>query len=105
MALWSVYPFADASMWYAWGHPELRAWLELPGGRRLRVDVLHVEAPYEGSGVPALWDHETGAVREELAHEPRPLVIATLPGTTGTSRQSWLSGFGMPPLWLVRAGE
>ena len=74
MALWSVYPFANASVWYAGGHPELRAWLELPGGRRLRIDVLHTDAPYEGSGEPVLWDQEIGAVRQELAREPRPLV-------------------------------
>jgi len=51
MALWSVYPLKDATEWYAAGHPELRAWLEPPGGRQLRLDVLHTLAPY-GSGEP-----------------------------------------------------
>ena len=49
LALWSVYPLADAQQWSAGFHPELRAWLELPGGRRLRLDVLHTTAPY-GAG-------------------------------------------------------
>ena len=26
MALWSLYPLRDATEWYAFGHPELRAW-------------------------------------------------------------------------------
>ena len=73
MAIWSVYPLADATEWYASGHPELRAWLDLPGDRRLRLDVLHTDAPY-GSGEPAPWAQQMGAVHNELAHEPRPLV-------------------------------
>jgi endonuclease/exonuclease/phosphatase (EEP) superfamily protein YafD len=74
MALWSVYPLADATEWYAAGHPELRAWLELPGGRRLRIDVLHTDAPYEGGEEPTVWDYQIGAIRSELGREPRPLV-------------------------------
>lgn len=73
MALWSVYPLADAQQWSAGFHPELRAWLELPEGRRLRLDVLHTTAPY-GAGQLELWVTEMGAIRSELAHEPRPLV-------------------------------
>lgn len=74
MALWSVYPLADATEWYALVHPELRAWLELPGGGRLRIDVLHTDAPYEGDFEPTEWNDEIGAIRTELAREPRPLV-------------------------------
>jgi len=73
MALWSVYPLADAIEWYAEGHPELRAWLELPGGGHLRLDVLHTTAPY-GSGEPGVWARQMAAIRSELAHEPRPLI-------------------------------
>jgi endonuclease/exonuclease/phosphatase (EEP) superfamily protein YafD len=74
MALWSVYPLSQAAEWYANGHPELRAWLELPGGRHLRIDVLHTDAPDDGPYEPALWASEIGAIRKELAQEPRPLV-------------------------------
>lgn len=74
MALWSVYPLADSTEWYATGHPELRAWLELPGGRRLRLDVLHTTAPYLGPDEPSIWADQMGAIRNELAKEPRPLV-------------------------------
>jgi endonuclease/exonuclease/phosphatase (EEP) superfamily protein YafD len=73
MALWSVYPLADATEWYAAGHPELRAWLELPRRRRLRIDVLHTLAPY-GSGEPGPWEAQMGAILDEIAREPRPLV-------------------------------
>ena len=73
MAVWSVYPLADATEWYAAAHPELRAWLELPGGGHLRLDVLHTTAPY-GSGEPGVWAKEMAAIRSELAHEPRPLI-------------------------------
>jgi endonuclease/exonuclease/phosphatase (EEP) superfamily protein YafD len=73
MAMWSSYPLADATEWYAYGHPELRAWLELPHGRRLRLDVVHTDAPY-GVGEPMPWANEMQAVRDELAREPRPLV-------------------------------
>ena len=73
MALWSVYPLADVTEWYAAGHPELRAWLELPGARRLRLDVLHTTAPY-GFGEPFYWAEQMAAIRSELAHEPRPLI-------------------------------
>jgi endonuclease/exonuclease/phosphatase (EEP) superfamily protein YafD len=74
MAPWSVYPLADATEWYAGGHPELRAWVDLPGGRRLRLDELHTTAPYEGAGEPALWEDQMGEIRQELATEPRPLL-------------------------------
>ncbi len=73
MAMWSTYRLDDATEWFAYGHPELRAWLELPGGRRLRLDVLHTDAPF-GTGEPAPWAHEMEAIRDELAREPRPLV-------------------------------
>jgi endonuclease/exonuclease/phosphatase (EEP) superfamily protein YafD len=73
MALWSVFPLADATEWYAYQHPELRAWVLLPGGRRLRLDVLHTDAPY-GSAEPAVWVDEIEAIHTELSHEPRPLV-------------------------------
>ena len=73
MAIWSVFPLAGDTEWYAAGHPELRAWLELPGGRRLRIDVLHTEAPV-GAGEPRRWAEQLEAIHAELAHEPRPLV-------------------------------
>ncbi len=73
LALWSVYPLADAQQWSAGFHPELRAWMELPGGRRLRLDVLHTTAPY-GAGQLGFWTTQMGAIRSELSHEPRPLV-------------------------------
>ncbi len=73
MAMWSVYPLVDATVWYAHRHPELRAWVALPGGRRLRLDVLHTDAPY-GNAEPEVWGDEIEAIRDELSHEPRPLV-------------------------------
>lgn len=73
MAMWSVYPLEDAIEWYAFGHPELRAWLRLPSGTRLRIDVLHTDAPY-GRYEPIDWANEIAAIRSELAREPRPLV-------------------------------
>jgi endonuclease/exonuclease/phosphatase (EEP) superfamily protein YafD len=73
MALFSVFPLVGATEWYAAGHPELRAWLELPGSRRLRIDVLHTSAPV-GKGEPRDWSHQLEVIRGELAHEPRPLV-------------------------------
>jgi endonuclease/exonuclease/phosphatase (EEP) superfamily protein YafD len=74
MALWSVFPLSGAVEWYAGDHPELRAWLGLPGGRRLRLDVVHTEAPV-GPGEPGTWGRELGAIRAELATEPRPLLV------------------------------
>jgi endonuclease/exonuclease/phosphatase (EEP) superfamily protein YafD len=73
MALYSVFPLEDATVWYAGAHPEFRAWLKLPGVRRLRIDVIHVHAPV-GGPEPALWAGQMNAARKELAHEPRPLV-------------------------------
>jgi endonuclease/exonuclease/phosphatase (EEP) superfamily protein YafD len=73
MALWSVFPLAGATEWYAAGHPELRAWIRLPQGRRLRIDVLHTTAPV-GRGEPQGWSDQLEAIHAELAHEPRPLV-------------------------------
>lgn len=73
MALWSVYPLRDAQEWFAAFHPELRAWLELPGARRLRLDVLHTTAPY-GTDQLGIWAQQMAAIRSELSHEPRPLV-------------------------------
>jgi endonuclease/exonuclease/phosphatase (EEP) superfamily protein YafD len=74
MALWSTFPLSKATVWYSLGHPELRAWLELPGGRRLRLDVVHVVAPY-GYGGPVPWQAQLGVVRDQLATEPHPLVV------------------------------
>lgn len=73
MALWSVYPLAGATEWYANYHPELRAWLKLPGGRRVRIDVVHTTAPV-GAGEPGNWAEQQEIIRSELAGEPRPLV-------------------------------
>jgi len=73
MALWSVFPLADRTVWYANGHPELRTWLQLPNASRLRLDVLHTDAPY-GADEPTLWASEIEAIRTELMREPRPLV-------------------------------
>lgn len=73
MAMWSVYPLVDATVWYAHRHPELRAWVVLPGGQRLRLDVLHTDAPY-GNAEPTVWANEIEAIRTELSREPRPLV-------------------------------
>ena len=86
MALWSVYPLKDATEWYADNHPELRSWLVLPGGRQLRLDVLHTTAPYEGPGEPAIWDGEIKAIHAELSHEPRPLVAV---GDLNTTWYDW----------------
>ncbi|MGA3218652.1 MAG: endonuclease/exonuclease/phosphatase family protein [Acidimicrobiales bacterium] len=74
MALWSVFPLAGATEWLAVGHPELRTWLELPGGRHLRIDVLHTTAPV-GKGEPWGWSDQLEAIYAELSHEPRPLVV------------------------------
>ena len=71
MALWSVYPMADATEWFATGHPELRAWLELPGGRRLRIDVVHTTAPV-GRGEPTVWAEQLDHFRTELARRASP---------------------------------
>jgi endonuclease/exonuclease/phosphatase (EEP) superfamily protein YafD len=73
MAMWSVFPLEGATEWSAAGHPELRAWLELPGHQRLRIDVLHTNAPY-GRGQPGWWDGQMEAIKKELARESRPLV-------------------------------
>ena len=75
MGLWSVYPLVGATEWYAFGHPELRASLKLPGNHRLRIDVLHTLAPY-GTEEPLTWAYEMLAIRSELTREPRPLVAA-----------------------------
>jgi endonuclease/exonuclease/phosphatase (EEP) superfamily protein YafD len=75
MAIYSIFPWEDVTVWYAGPIPQFRAWLKLPGGRRLRIDVIHLHAPVVGSGQPALWAAELVAVRKELAHEPRPLVV------------------------------
>ena len=75
MALWSVYPLRQAEEWYAFNHPELRAWVEVPGGARFRIDVVHSTAPYLGPDEPFLWAHQMVAMRKELAQEPRPLVV------------------------------
>jgi endonuclease/exonuclease/phosphatase (EEP) superfamily protein YafD len=85
MALWSEYPLAGAKEWFAEGHPELRAWVEPPGRARFRLDVVHTEAPY-GAGGPSLWAAEMGAIRRELAREPRPLVAV---GDLNATRYDW----------------
>ncbi len=74
MALWSRYRLSDMKQWYAYGHPELRAWVHLPGGRRVRLDVVHTLAPY-GSGEPGPWARQMVAIKQELSREPRPLVV------------------------------
>jgi endonuclease/exonuclease/phosphatase (EEP) superfamily protein YafD len=75
MAIYSVFPLQGATVWYAGSHLEFRAWVELPGGRRLRVDVIQVTAPV---GVSELqdWEAQMNAIRDELANEPRPLLVA-----------------------------
>jgi endonuclease/exonuclease/phosphatase (EEP) superfamily protein YafD len=73
MAMYSVFPLQDATVWHAGPQLEFRAWLELPGGRRLRVDVIHVMAPV-GGPQPQGWEAQINAVRDELAREPRPLL-------------------------------
>ena len=104
MALWSVYPLVDATEWSAAGHPELRAWLDLPGHGRLRLDVLHTLAPY-GPGEPAFWAAQMSAIRSELAHEPRPLVAV---GDLNATWYDWhfqeLLGLGLRDAAVV-AGE
>jgi len=88
MALWSVYPLADAQQWSAGFHPELRAWLELPEGQRLRIDVLHTTAPY-GPGRLGFWTRKwTRSALNSLTSHVHLLPSATsMPrGTTGTSR-------------------
>ncbi len=85
MALWSLYPLSDLHLWYAYGHPEIRAWLHLPGGVRLRLDVVHTNAPY-GSGEPGPWAAQMEAIRRELSREPRPLVVV---GDLNASWYDW----------------
>jgi len=75
MAIYSVFPLEGITVWHAGPVPQFRAWLELPGGRRLRIDAVHIHAPVVGPGQPALWEAEMLAVRDELAREPRPLVV------------------------------
>lgn len=102
--LWSVYPLEDAHEWFAAGHAELRAWLELPGRRRLRVDVVHTDAPY-GPGGPGLWEDQIGAIRAGLAREPLPLVVA---GDLNSTWYDWhfqaLLGLGLKDAAVV-AGQ
>jgi endonuclease/exonuclease/phosphatase (EEP) superfamily protein YafD len=74
MAIYSVFPLEDVKIWYAGPVPQFRAWLGVPGGRRLRLDAIHLHAPIVGYGQPALWAAEMVAVRKELAGEPRPLI-------------------------------
>jgi endonuclease/exonuclease/phosphatase (EEP) superfamily protein YafD len=73
MAMYSVFPLLGATVWHAGPHLEFQASLQLPGGRRLRVDVIQVTAPVGGPELQA-WEAQMNAIREELAHEPRPLV-------------------------------
>jgi endonuclease/exonuclease/phosphatase (EEP) superfamily protein YafD len=103
MALWSVYPLAGATEWHARNHPELRAWLQLPGSRRVRIDVLHTTAPV-GAGEPGYWADQLGVFRTELAHEPRPLVAV---GDFNATWYDWhfqaLLGLGLRDAAVVAA--
>jgi endonuclease/exonuclease/phosphatase (EEP) superfamily protein YafD len=105
MALWSVFPLVDATEWFAYGQPELRAWIELPGGARLRIDVLHTIAPYLGPDEPTIWEKQMGAIRAELAAEPRPLVAV---GDLNATWYDWhfhdLLGLGLSDAAVV-AGQ
>lgn len=74
MALWSRYRLSGLEEWSAYGHPEIRAWVHLPGGVRVRIDVVHNFAPY-GSGEPGPWARQMVAIKRGLSHEPRPLVV------------------------------
>ena len=105
MAVWSVYPLNDATEWFAYGHPEIRAWIDLSGDRRLRIDVLHTTAPYLGPDEPTIWEKEMGAIRAELATEPRPLVAV---GDLNATWYDWhfqdLLGLGLQDAAVV-AGQ
>ena len=85
MALWSRYRLSDLHLWHAYGHPEIRAWVHLPGRARLRLDVVHTNAPY-GSGEPGPWAAQMEAIRRELSQEPRPLLVV---GDLNASWYDW----------------
>ncbi len=73
MAIWSKFPLVGMTEWHAGFHPELRGWLVLSGGRRLRLDVLHSDAPV-GPHQPHIWAEELADIKADLKAEPRPLL-------------------------------
>jgi endonuclease/exonuclease/phosphatase (EEP) superfamily protein YafD len=72
--VWSRIPLTDATTWYAGGHPEVRGWLQPPGGPKVRLYVVHTGAPR--SGAVAEWHQEMTAIAANLKTEPAPLVVA-----------------------------
>ena len=73
IALWSRLPLAEAEVLQVGDMPFIRATVVL-GDRRLRLYVVHAEAPV-GDG-RARWRAELRRLDQELRRERRPLVVA-----------------------------
>jgi endonuclease/exonuclease/phosphatase (EEP) superfamily protein YafD len=76
MGLWSRLPTTDLGTWTVGGDQvEIDGWVHTPAGS-VRIDGVHVDAPAFGPDQPAMWRRQLGAVRQHLAREPRPLLVA-----------------------------
>lgn len=86
MGLWSAVPAQGLERWDVPLHPELRAWLQPPGGPRVRLYAVHTLAPV-GADQPALWKVQLAGIRAALSTEPKPLVVVGDLNATWDHRQ------------------
>jgi endonuclease/exonuclease/phosphatase (EEP) superfamily protein YafD len=74
LGVWSDVPMTGMTTWYAGDHPEVRAWLQPHGTPRVRLYVVHTDAPRRGAA--DAWHTEMSAITAALRSEPRPLLVA-----------------------------
>ena len=72
--VWSDISMTGAQTWWTEGHPEVRAWLYPAGAPRVRLYVIHTDAPRPGAA--ATWHREMSAIAAVLRPEPRPMIVA-----------------------------
>jgi endonuclease/exonuclease/phosphatase (EEP) superfamily protein YafD len=71
--VWSDVPISGAQLWFAGLHPEVRCWLDLPEGPRVRLYVVHTVAPR--SGYVAAWQQQMRSLQAHLKIEQSPLLV------------------------------
>lgn len=72
--VWSRIPLSGVQRWFAGPHLELSGWLQPASGPRVRLFVVHTDAPRSGSA--PLWHLEMNAIAAKLRPEKPPLIVA-----------------------------
>jgi endonuclease/exonuclease/phosphatase (EEP) superfamily protein YafD len=62
-----------AEVWFAGQHPEVRAWLHPRGTPRVRLYVIHTDAPLRDKA--GAWHHEMSDITSAVRAESRPLLV------------------------------